>query len=72
MAVVSFRVSDKVREEMAKMDIDWSEVLRRLLEERILFEKRRRSAARMDVSRRKTAGVGFDSAKEIRKMRDAR
>ncbi len=72
MAVVSFRVPDKVREEMAKLNIDWSDVLRRLLEERILFEKRRRSAARMDVSRRKTAGISFDSAKEIRKMRDAR
>ncbi len=70
--MVSFRVPDKVREEMTKMDIDWPDVLRRLLEERILFEKRRRSAAKMDASRRKTAGVSFDSVKEIRKMRDAR
>ncbi len=71
MAVVSFRVSDKLREEMAEMDLDWAEVLRRLLEERILLEKRKRSAARMDASRRKTAGTSFNSAKEIRKMRDA-
>ncbi len=53
------------------MDLDWAEVLRRLLEERILLEKRKRSAARMDASRRKTAGTSFNSAKEIRKMRDA-
>ncbi len=72
LAVVSFRVPDKLRDEMAKMQVDWPDVLRRLLEERILFEKRRRAASRMDASRRKTAGTRFDSTREIRKMRDAR
>ena len=72
MAVVSFRVPDKLREEMEKMPVDWPDVLRRLLEQRILFEKRRRAAVRMDASRKRTTGIRFDSAKEIRKMRDAR
>jgi hypothetical protein len=44
----------------------------RIVEERILLEKRRRAAARKDASRRKTVGVRFDSTREIRKMRDAR
>ena len=44
----------------------------RTVEERILLEKRRRAAARMDASRKKTVGVRFNSTKEIRKMRDAR
>ncbi len=72
MAVVSFRVPDSLREEMERVGIDWPDVLRRIVEERVLLEKRRRAAARMDASRRKTVGVRFDSTREIRKMRDAR
>ncbi len=72
MAVVSFRVPDRLREEMERMSIDWPDVLRRIVEEKILLEKRRRAAARMDASRKKTVGVRFNSTREIRKMRDAR
>ncbi len=63
---------DKLREEMVKIQVDWPDVLRRLLEERILFEKRRRAASRMDASRKETAGTRFNSTRKIRKMRDAR
>ena len=72
MAVVSFRVPDRLREEMERISIDWPDMLRRIVEERILLEKRRRAAARMDASRKKTVGVRFNSTREIRKMRDAR
>ncbi len=72
MAVVSFRVPDRLREEMERTSIDWPDVLRRIVEEKILLEKRRRAAARMDASRKKTVGVRFNSTREIRKMRDAR
>jgi len=72
LAVVSFRVPDRLREEMERTSIDWPDVLRRIVEERILLEKRRRAAARMDASRKKTVGVRFNSTREIRKMRDAR
>ena len=72
MAVVSFRVPDRLREEMERMSIDWPDVLRRMVEERVLLEKRRRAVARMDASRKKTVGVRFNSTREIRKMRDAR
>ena len=72
MAVVSFRVPDRLREEMERISIDWPDMLRRIVEERILLEKRRRAAARMDASRKKTIGVRFNSTREIRKMRDAR
>jgi len=57
---------------MEQVGIDWPDVLRRIVEERILLEKRRRAAARMDLSRKKTVGVRFDSTREIRKLRDAR
>jgi len=57
---------------MERMSIDWPDLLRRIVEERILLEKRRRAAARMDASRKKTVGVRFNSTREIRKMRDAR
>jgi len=57
---------------MEQVSIDWPDVLRRIVEERILLEKRRRAAARMDLSRKKTVGVRFDSTREIRKLRDAR
>jgi len=72
LAVVSFRVPDSLREEMERVSIDWPDMLRRIVEERILLEKRRRAAARMDASRKKTVGVRFNSTREIRKMRDAR
>ena len=72
MAVVSFRVPDRLREEMERMSIDWPDVLRRIVEEKILLEKRRRAATRMDASRKKTVGVRFNSTREIRKMRDVR
>jgi len=72
LAVVSFRVPDRLREEMERMSIDWPDVLRRIVEERVLLEKRRRAAARLDASRKKTVGVRFNSTREIRKMRDAR
>jgi len=72
LAVVSFRVPDRLREEMERTSIDWPDVLRRTVEERILLEKRRRAAARMDASRKKTIGVRFNSTREIGKMRDAR
>jgi len=72
LAVVSFRVPDRLREEMERISIDWPDMLRRIVEERILLEKRRRAAARMDASRKKTVGVRFNSTREIRKMRDAR
>jgi hypothetical protein len=72
LAVVSFRVPDSLREEMERISIDWPDVLRKIVEERILLEKRRRAAARMDASRKKTVGVRFNSTREIRKMRDAR
>jgi len=57
---------------MEQVGIDWPDVLRRIVEERILLEKRRRAAARMDLSRKKTVGVRFDSTREIRQLRDAR
>jgi len=57
---------------MEQVGIDWPDVLRRIVEERILLEKRRRAAARMDLSRKKTVGGRFDSTREIRKLRDAR
>jgi len=44
----------------------------RTVEERILLEKRRRAAASMNASRKKTVGARFNSTKEIRKRRDAR
>jgi len=72
LAVVSFRVPDRLREEMERTSIDWPDVLRRIVEEKILLEKRRRAATRMDASRKKTVGVRSNSTREIRKMRDAR
>jgi hypothetical protein len=61
-----------LREEIERVRIGWPDMLRTTLEERILLEKRKRAAARMDASRKKTVGTQFNSAREIRKMRDAR
>jgi hypothetical protein len=41
-----------------------------IVEDRTLLEKRKQAVPKMDVSRTKTVGTRFDSAREVRKMRD--
>jgi len=72
LQVVSIRVPKDLKDEMGKVDMDWSDYLRRSIEERVKVERMRRACMTMDELREKTKGVKFDSVKVIREARDSR
>ena len=83
MKVVSFKVDPELKKKMQKFkDINWSEVLRKAVEERVKIEEELRShefdralamkaSAEIDNLRRKTSGT-WNGAEEIRKWREIR
>lgn len=48
MATVSVRVSEDLKRQMDELDINWSEVLREVIEERLLRMQREAASKRMD------------------------
>lgn len=81
MRVVSVRVDDETKRRMERLvDVDWSEVIRNALRDRLSREE----ALRVQIDRQRAAEAGrqigafraslapsdFDSTKEIRKWRD--
>lgn len=82
MKVVSVKVDDDTKEKMeALSDVNWSEVVRRSIRERIAMEeslrrpfdrrKALRATASMDALSRRMSGR-WSGVKEIRKWRDLR
>ena len=82
MKVVSVKVDDQTKAKMKKMkDVNWSEVIRRAIAERIELEeslqnkidRRRamRASEEMEKLRHKTSGI-WNGVEEIRKWREAR
>lgn len=82
MKVVSIRVDDETKAQMESLDdINWSEVLRRSIQERLAIEEQlrrgidRRRAVKaahgMDTLRGKMSGR-WSGAAEVRKWRDRR
>lgn len=48
MASVTVRVPDELKRQMEKVDVNWSDVLRDAIEERLLRMQREAAAKRMD------------------------
>jgi len=82
MKVVSIKVEDETKAKMeALSDVNWSDVIRRSIQERIAMEeslrrpfdrrKALRAAASMDALAKRMSGR-WNGAKEIRKWRDLR
>jgi len=82
MKVVSIKVDDKTKEMMESFpDINWSDVIRRRIRERLDTEERLRrgidtgramkAALRMDEIRKRMSGR-WNGAREVRKWRDLR
>ena len=82
MKVVSIKVDDKTKEMMESFsDINWSDVIRRRIRERLDTEERLRrgidkgramkAALRMDEIRKRMSGR-WNGAREVRKWRDIR
>lgn len=70
MAIISVRVPAAVKREMERHDVNWSEVIRQMIQERIKVERRKRAAESIDAVRVRIR-PGFDSVKAIREDRDA-
>ena len=71
MEVFSIRIPKELKDEMGKLDLDWTTYLRAVIEEKVKTEKVRRASNVMDELREKTRGVQFDSVKAIREARDS-
>jgi hypothetical protein len=83
MDVISVRVDSATRGRMASMkDVNWAEVVRSALRERLDIEedlrqpidraRARRAARRMDAMRKSLPVLPYASTREIRKWRESR
>lgn len=69
-ANLSIRVSKEIKEQMKKIEIDWSQYIRDAIRNKIKEEKRRNAARSMDQIREKTEYGDFDAAASIREDRE--
>ncbi len=70
MSVVSIRIPKKLKEEMKKVNVNWSKYLRSVIEEKIRQIKMEEASRKIDEIRNKTAMGVFNAAKSIREDRD--
>lgn len=57
---------------MKELDIDWADYIRKVIEDKIRVEMRRKAAKTTDMIKAKTKRGYFDSAESIREDRDGR
>ncbi|MEM3873468.1 MAG: hypothetical protein QXE05_12990 [Nitrososphaeria archaeon] len=74
MALITVRVSEEIRKKMREININWSEFIRKAIEEKIYEEKRKNLAkAVLRNERLKKKSLGEEKAEEIiRRFRDER
>lgn len=74
MAIITVRVSEEIRKKMREININWSEFIRKAIEEKIDEEKRKNLAkAVLRNERLKKKSLGEEKAEEIiRRFRDER
>jgi len=73
MAVITVRIPRELKEAMEKLDVNWSEEIRRFIARRVDEELRKRKLEDAITVLRETEGVerGF-AGKAVRKYRDSR
>jgi len=67
---VSVRVSKELREKMRRVQEDWSDYLRRMIERRIREQEILQASRMIDEIRSKTRRGTYHAAKSIREDRD--
>ena len=75
MANISVRVDEKMKKEMERLkQVNWSEVIRVAIKERLDQEKQKNLAKAVLINEkiRKKAPKGYDSTRIIREWRDRR
>jgi len=70
MSVVSVRVSRDLKEKMSKVEEDWANYLRRMIERRIREQDMVEASKAIDAIRSKTRQGKFKAAKSVREDRD--
>jgi len=71
LSVVSVRVPKDLKEKMSKIQENWGDYLRRMIERRIKEEEIIKASETIDNIRSKTERNVYDTAKTIREDRDA-
>lgn len=70
MSVVSVRVPKDLKERMARIQENWGEYLRRMIERRIKEEEIVEASKEIDRVRSKTKRGVYDAARSVREDRD--
>lgn len=72
MVSITVRVSEEVKQKMNQLrGVNWSEVIRRAIEEEIRKARMREASRRIDILREKSK-MKWDSTKVIRQWRERR
>lgn len=69
-ASLSVRLPEETKKKMKELDIDWSDYIRKAVEEKIREARRKNAAESMDRIRGRTKRGAFDAARSIREDRD--
>jgi hypothetical protein len=74
MTVITVRIDDETKDEMDKVDVNWSEVIRGAIRRRIDEEKRRNLARAVLINEevRRPSRGGEEAEEIIRRFRDER
>jgi predicted DNA-binding protein len=70
MSVVSVRISKELKDRMSKLQEDWANYLRQMIEQRITQHERMQASKVIDSIRAKTKEGRYSAAKTIREDRD--
>jgi hypothetical protein len=62
---IDIRLSKDIKAEMAKFEVNWSELLSESIDEKLKELRREKIAEHMDSIRKKTVGKNINMAKEI-------
>ncbi len=72
MTSITVRISEELKRKMSRLgDVNWSEVIRRAIEEEIRKARMQEASRRIDALREKS-NIAWDSTKVIREWREKR
>ncbi len=72
MASITVRISEELKRKMSRLgDVNWSEVIRRAIDEEIRKARMQEASRRIDALREKS-NIEWDSTKVIREWREKR
>jgi len=70
MSVVSVRVPKELKEKMSRVQEDWANYLRRMIERRVREQEMFEASRRVDEIRSKTTRGRYHAAESVREDRD--